>query len=211
MTNATTALSAVPEPDSSTEGVDGRKLRRKRNRDAVISALITLIEEGDLEPTVAKIADRASVSHRSIFRYFDDLNDLARTAIETAVRQAMPLGVIPNVGEGPLDHRVDAMIASRMRLLLRTKQLIRVAHGKSTALPELDRGLANIAEMTKDQMSRHFAREFDAMDPVTAEHALMTLSALAGFEGYDHQSRLLGRTDDEITDSWRMAFHRLLA
>ena len=110
-TNGSSALQAESEQAEATridEG-DGRSLRRKRNRDAVISALIDLIQEGNLTPTVAKIADRAAVSHRSVFRYFDDLNDLARTAIETEFRKTWPLSVITNVGEGPLDERIDAL------------------------------------------------------------------------------------------------------
>ncbi len=210
MTNATTPLSAVPGP-TALDDTDGRTLRRKRNRDAVIASLISLIEEGDLDPTVAKIADRAAVSHRSIFRYFDDLDDLARTALETAVRGALPLAVIPNVGEGSLEHRIDAMVASRLRLLQRTSRLIRVAHRKSTTLPEIDRGLANIADMTRDQVRRHFAIEIDAMDPEVALQVTAALSALMGFEGYDHQRRLLGRLDEEIADSWRLVLRSILS
>lgn len=210
MTNAPTPLSQIPEPRRIDDDTDGRTLRRRRNRDAVIASLISLIEEGDLDPTVAKIADRAGVSHRSIFRYFEDLDDLARTAIETAVREAMPLAVIPSVGEGDLDHRIEVMVTLRMRLLQRTSRLLRVAHRKSTTLPEIDRGLASAAELTHDQLSRHFAPELAAAGPEAGETLGYALSSLLGFEAYDHQSRLLGRLDHEIQDSWRLVLHRLL-
>lgn len=211
MTNAPITLSSVPEASRIDGDTDGRTLRRRRNRDAVIAALISLIDEGDLDPTVAKIADRAAVSHRSIFRYFEDLNDLARTAIETAVRDALPLGVIANVGAGSLEHRIEAIVASRMRLHDRTSRMFRVAHSKSTTLPELDRGLAAAAELTQDQVRRHFAIEFDEMEPELATQLTVTLSALMGFGGYDHQSRMLGRVDEEIADSWRIVLRRLLS
>ncbi|MGB3733796.1 MAG: TetR/AcrR family transcriptional regulator [Ilumatobacter sp.] len=210
MTNVPTTLSTVVDPSRIDDDTDGRTLRRKRNRDAVIASLISLIEEGDLDPTVAKIADRAAVSHRSIFRYFDDLDDLARTAIETAVRDALPLAIIPGVGEGSLDHRIEGMVASRLRILRRTKQLIRVAHGKATALPEIDRSLSNVAEMTCDQFHRHFAVELSEMDPAEAEHLVAALGSQLGFEGYDFQSRMLSRTDEEIADSWRVLLRRVL-
>lgn len=209
MTSAPTPLTSISDSGIDND-TDGRTLRRRRNRDAVIASLISLIDEGDLDPTVAKIADRAAVSHRSIFRYFDDLDDLARTAIETAVRQALPLAVIPNLGQGSLDERIEVMVTSRLELLQRTKHLLRVAHRKSTTLPEIDRGLSSAAELTHDQMSRHFAPEFEAMESGAGEHVAFALSSILGFEGYDHQSRLLGRHDDEIIDSWRVVLRRLL-
>jgi len=210
MTNVSTTLTATTEPTEIDADTDGRTLRRRRNRDAVITSLIELIDEGDLDPTVAKIADRAAVSHRSIFRYFDDLDDLARTAIETAVRQSLPMTVIPNLGAGSLADRIEAMVTSRVHLLKQTSRLLRVAHRKSTTVPEIDRGLATTAEMTHDQLTRHFAAEFDGMEPAIAEQLSLALSAMMGFGGYDHQSRLLGRIDDEIADSWRTTLHRLL-
>ena len=84
---------------------DGRRRRREKNRDAVIEALLGLVRGGDLDPTVVKIAERAGVSHRSVFRYFDDFNDLGRTAIEQQFRETLPLGVIPGVGTGPRPRR----------------------------------------------------------------------------------------------------------
>lgn len=211
MTNVPTPLAAVDDSTHIDVDVDGRTLRRKRNRDAVIDSLIELIREGDLDPTVAKIADRAAVSHRSVFRYFDDLDDLARTAIETEVRNALPLAVIASVGEGSLEHRIEGMIASRMRILPRTNSLIRVARGKSIALPEIDRGLANVSAMTRDQFRRQFAVELDEMDAEVAEHVTALLSTQMGFEGYDHQRRMLDRSDVEIVKAWRLMLRRVLS
>src|SRR6185437_733480 len=60
---------------------DGRRLRRDRNRMAVVDALLDLYGESNLRPSTAEIADRAGLSHRSLFRYFDDFDDLCREAI----------------------------------------------------------------------------------------------------------------------------------
>jgi len=42
------SLAAEPADEGKPEGVDGRTLRRSRNRAAVLKALIALIQEGDL-------------------------------------------------------------------------------------------------------------------------------------------------------------------
>lgn len=210
MTNATTPLSLVTM-SGSIDDVDGRTLRRTRNRDAVIASLISLMQEGNLNPTVAQIADRAEVSHRSVFRYFEDLDDLFRTALETAVRDALPRGVIPDVGEGSLEHRIDTMIASRLRVIAYGTMFARVAKVKSIALPELSRELSNVASVSRDQFRRHFAVELDEMEPRKRAHVTALLSSQMGFEGYDHQSSLLSRTDDEIIDAWGVLLRGLLA
>ncbi len=211
-TNGTSALSVDKQESAPTpiEEGDGRSLRRKRNRDAVISALIELIQEGDLAPTVAKIADRAAVSHRSVFRYFDDLNDLARTAIETEFRKAWPLSVIANVGEGPLDERIDAIVAASMRTFQRTHKLGLVARSRAIDLEEVDRGLTRIYELRLDPIRRHFAPELDQMDPNRAETIAVAVTAVTGLDSFDVQHRMMGREVDEVAEMWRTTIHTLL-
>ena len=213
--NAATDGSSALQADKSSvatpiEEGDGRSLRRKRNRDAVITALIELIQEGDLTPTVAKIADRAEVSHRSVFRYFEDLNDLPRTAIETEFRKAWPLSVIPNVGEGPLDERIDSLVTSAIRTLQRTHLLGLVARSRAIDLEEVDRGLTTIYELRLDQVRRHFAPELDEMDPTRAETIAVAVTAATGLDSFDVQHRMVGRPADEVAEMWKVTIKALL-
>jgi TetR/AcrR family transcriptional regulator of autoinduction and epiphytic fitness len=211
--DGTSALQADEEATAATpiDERDGRSLRRKRNRDAVIAALIELIQEGELTPTVAKIADRAAVSHRSVFRYFDDLNDLARTAIETEFRKAWPLSVIANVGEGPLDERIGSLVASAIRTLQRTHLLGLVARSRAIDLEEVDRGLTTIYELRLDQVRRHFALELEQMDETQAETIAVAVAAATGLDSYDVQHRMMGRPSDEVAEMWRTTIRALLA
>src|SRR3989304_5263636 len=59
---------------------DGRSARAARTRDAVVEALLTLIEEGDLRPTAQRVAEHARVSLRSVFQHFRDLESLFAAA-----------------------------------------------------------------------------------------------------------------------------------
>ncbi len=63
------------------DSVDRRRLRTERGRQLVVDALLAYYDEGDPEPGAAKIAARAGVSERTVFRYFDDLDSLAAAAI----------------------------------------------------------------------------------------------------------------------------------
>ena len=194
-----------PDPVQGYEGTDGRTMRRRRNRDAVIAALVGLIREGDLSPTVAKIADRAAVSHRSIFRYFDDLNDLSRAAIESELRRALLLGALPDPGQGGLHDRIEAMITTNLAILEQTHLLARVAQTKAIAIPEVDRGIAMVHDFRREQLGHLFAPELDVMDPARREAILTALTSVVGFDSYDMQLRRLDLTPDEIGNNWRIA------
>src|ERR1700689_3172887 len=95
---------------------DGRRLRRDRNRMAVVDALLDLYSEGNLRPSTAEIAERAGLSHRSLFRYFDDFDGLCREAIRRAEQRALPLLPIEVDRAAPLTDRIEALVAQRLRL-----------------------------------------------------------------------------------------------
>jgi AcrR family transcriptional regulator len=59
---------------------DGRRLRSERSRQAIIEAMLNLIEEGILVPTAQQVSERAGVGIRSVFRHFSDMESLFATA-----------------------------------------------------------------------------------------------------------------------------------
>ena len=69
--------------------------RRKQNREAVIDALLSLFRDGTYQPSMAEIATRAGLSLRSVFRYFDDVDDLHRAAAIRQVALVLPLLEVP--------------------------------------------------------------------------------------------------------------------
>jgi len=59
---------------------DGRHLRSERSRQAIIDAMLGLIEAGVLVPTAQQVSQRAGVGIRSVFRHFNDMESLFATA-----------------------------------------------------------------------------------------------------------------------------------
>jgi len=55
---------------------DGRRQRSQASRAKIIAALMELIEAGDTSPSAARVAKRAGVGLRSVFRHFDDMDSL---------------------------------------------------------------------------------------------------------------------------------------
>jgi TetR/AcrR family transcriptional regulator, regulator of autoinduction and epiphytic fitness len=190
--------------------IDGRTLRRSRNRDAVIVALLDLIREGDLDPGAAEIAERAGVSHRSVFRYFDDLNDLVRTAIDHEFQQAKALSTIPKMGEGSLEERVASVVDARLGLYERVSGTLLVARMKAGSIPAIDEEIARVAEMFRTQLRTHFAEELAAWSHPEYEFIVDGCLVLNSFESYDLHTRLLGHSIERIRASWRASLCALL-
>jgi AcrR family transcriptional regulator len=69
---------------------DGRATRAERTRIAVVDALLSLNEQGNLRPTAREIAAEAGVSLRSIYVHFDDVEALF---IAAAIRHAEAAGL----------------------------------------------------------------------------------------------------------------------
>ena len=61
---------------------DGRLLRSERSRKLIIQSMVDLVDEGYLVPTAQQVAQRADVGIRSVFRHFDDMDDIFETANE---------------------------------------------------------------------------------------------------------------------------------
>jgi AcrR family transcriptional regulator len=97
-----------------TNVTDGRLVRASRTRDAVVDALLELIDEGNLRPTAREIAARANVSLRSLYVHFDDVEALFYAA---SVRHAEHLESYrtERVLEGPFEDRLASFVQSRAR------------------------------------------------------------------------------------------------
>ena len=96
--------------------VDGRSLRRERNRQDIVDALLGLIENGETEISAALIASKAGLSERSIFRYFDDVNDLYRSVCDQAFSKEIEYALIDDVGVGSLDTKIENFVNQRVRI-----------------------------------------------------------------------------------------------
>lgn len=64
------------QENSSTRETDGRIKRSTKTRAAIVEALISLIGEGNLAPTSEDVAARAKVGLRTVFRHFEDMENL---------------------------------------------------------------------------------------------------------------------------------------
>ena len=156
--------------------VDGRRLRREQNRVAVLDALVALFAEGTYEPGAAVIADRAGISARSVFRYFDDGDDLNRAAIERHLQAAAPL-LDPGVtADTPIAPRIEGFVAARVRLHEAIAPAARAARVCAHRVPVVAEQIRKTRSFLRRQVKELFAPD---------EELLAAVDALCAFETYD--------------------------
>src|SRR3954454_8951637 len=109
------ATSGTVDMSGPADDGDGRFAGRERNSDAVIDAIMVLIEAGETSPSMADVARLAGVSERSIFRHFETRENLLGAVIERQLEVVTGLlHEIPSTG--PLGDRVAALVVERSRL-----------------------------------------------------------------------------------------------
>jgi len=159
--------------------VDGRRLRRKQNRDAVLDALAELFEEGNLQPTSGEIAERAGLSPRSLFRYFDDVDDLNHAAIDRELARARPLLDAGTVASDPTAVKIDRVVEARIRLFEAIAPAARSARVGAHRHHLVAAQIAQSRSYLRNQLRQLFAPELNG----TA--LLPALDALLSFETYE--------------------------
>lgn len=111
---------------ATTISLDGRRERGARNKEAVVSALLELYSHGEVQPSAARIAEMAGVSERSVFRYFDDMEDLASCAITVQWERIRSLYETLD-SSGNLTQRINSIIDNRLKLYDKVGNVMRVA------------------------------------------------------------------------------------
>ena len=164
-----------------TAEVDGRRLRRSQNRTAVLTALVELFEEGIYQPSTGEIAERAGISPRSLFRYFDDVDDLHRAAIEGQLERARPLLDLHIDPDAPTRTKVEHLVEARVHLFETIEPAARAgrvaAHRRPLIAAQLDESRAYL----RNQVRRLFGAELRDERSVL----LPAVDALCSFESYE--------------------------
>lgn len=166
-------------------GEDGRHARRDRNKYAVVDAFLELVRAGNPRPSVADVAERSGVSHRSVFRYFADKDELARTAIERQQAFARPL-VALTVGPGAvLDERIERFVDRRLELFEALAPVARLSRSLVQLQPVIADELTANRQYLRAQVSHLFAPELQAMPPADAATTLALLDVICSFESVE--------------------------
>ena len=186
---------------------DGRTARRQANRDAVVEAVIDLLREGVTVPSVEQIVERAGVSERSLFRYFEGLDDLRAVVVarvlETAFRSHVPI-------DGTLSERVRHLVDHRLALFEQIAGAARLARSRELEFEITAHWIQLFRESLRAECAAQFDSELARRPRSTAKCLLTSLAVLLSFESWDMQTRGFGHSRAQVRRAWTTTLEVLL-
>jgi AcrR family transcriptional regulator len=197
--------------DHTPPSTDGRRNRRDRNRDSVVEAMLGLFDEGNFAPSSEEIAARAGLSARSLFRYFEDIDDLVRAAIHQQIRRVLPTVEVDVSTDRSLADRVESLVAQRLRMFDAMGAVGQVARLRANFHPLIAAELRQARAYLRQQIADLFKPELSALAEHEAQARVAAADVVTSFEGY-----LLLRDDqalerDACAEVLTTALHRLFA
>jgi TetR/AcrR family transcriptional regulator of autoinduction and epiphytic fitness len=199
-------LSATSSPPPDT---DGRVRRGERNRDALVDALLGLLESGIPKPTAREIAERAGVSLRTVFAHFDDVESLY-AAIATRQRDRFAPLFGPLVADGSQEHRIETLVTHRVELFEQIAPVRRASLLLAPESPELTRRLAEASRALREQLAGCFEPELASAGRSRGD-LLAALDIVTTWETWDGLRRGQGLSVATSRRVLRLLVARILA
>jgi len=176
--------------------VDGRNLRAERTRTALAGAYLDLLTEGDLRPTAERIAERAGVSPRSVFKHFPDRESLFAAASEIQEGRIRELMADLPDPSAPLEERIDAFVDQRARFHEFVSPVRRSALLTEPFSPVIAERLKMAREAGAAHVGHVFAPELDALRGRAREDLHAALCAIAAWPTWESLRRHQGLSAD---------------
>ena len=164
---------------------DGRRARGQRNRDAVIDAILILLDQGNVSPTAREIADAAGVSLRSVFRHFSDLDSLFGAAIQRQARRTAHLYEPPSRA-GDTDQRIASLVAQRRKLYETISEVRRSWILRYSDVPSVSHILEEIYVGLHLQVVEFFHDDLAQLPPVEQRDVLDAIDVATSFDAWAH-------------------------
>jgi TetR/AcrR family transcriptional regulator of autoinduction and epiphytic fitness len=190
-------MTATTSPEGSDDEVpaDGRLARAVRTRRAIVDALLSLLEEGDLQPTANRIAERAGTSLRLIYHHFGDLESLYQAAARRQAERVVSMST-PIPSELPLDERIARLVEQRTDTLEWFTPVRRASLLQEPFSAELQAARQAFYALGEERVAAVLAPELDALAP---DRGAVTLAAVANLLAWGlwNDLRSTGRSVEE--------------
>jgi AcrR family transcriptional regulator len=142
----------------SPEREDGRQRRATISKALVVGALLDLLRAGEIDPSIRDIATRAGVSERTVFRHYEDTEQLFAAAVIEQLRRIAPLMDMPRTS-GPRRGRVADLVRQRVRLYEELTPVMRAAMREAPLHPVIREGDDRFQAALRGQVNAVFAEE----------------------------------------------------
>jgi len=163
---------------------DGRTVRAERTRQALVEALLGLLDEGAPKPTAAEIAARAGVSERSVFQHFPDREALLEAVAREQYKRVVPT-LVPVDSSLPLPERIDQFAQQRARLYEQIGGVRRAGLLIEHESTSVAGWLTTTRRQKAADVERVFLRELDTLPPDEREPLRAALVMLCSWSAWD--------------------------
>ncbi len=177
----------------------------------MVEAALALVDEGVMDPSVEQLTERSGLSARSIFRYFEGLDDLRRAVIRSQFERLQPLVDSTDGAEGPLETRVKRFVDARLKFNESIAGPARTAQMRAHVAPVIAEDIHEFRRILDASVRRHFAPELKGRSRAEAEDLIALIDVLVSFDGWDLLTRDHGRSRTQIRRAWTLALESLLS
>jgi TetR/AcrR family transcriptional regulator of autoinduction and epiphytic fitness len=189
--------------------IDGRTARSDRTHNALVDALLHLLDEGNVRPTAEQIAERAAVSPRSVYQHFPERDGLLIAAYERRCWQALESS--PPVPTGSsFDDRLTAVVERRARIWELVSASQRALSGREHFSTEIAAWLAAVRQREQTELLRAFASELDALPRADRARVVAALTAAIAWPTWESLRAHQGLSKREARAAVRHLVARLL-
>jgi len=163
---------------------DGRTVRAERTRQALVEALLGLLDEGQPKPTAAEIAARAGVSERSVFQHFPDREALLEAVAREQYTRVVPT-LVPIDSSLPLPDRIEQFAQQRARLYEQIGGVRRAGLLIEHESTSVAGWLTTARQQKAAEVERVLRRELDATPPDEREPLRAVLAMVCSWSAWD--------------------------
>lgn len=190
--------------------MDGRTARRDRNRNDVVEAALDLVDEGVMDPSIEQLTERSGLSARSIFRYFEGLDDLRRAVIRSHFERLQPMLASIDTGDGSLETRLKKFVDARLKFNEGIAGPARTARMRSHFAPVIAEDIQHYRQVLDSAVRKQFAPELKARSKAEAEDLIALIDTMVSFDSWDLLTRDHGKSRAQIRRAWTFALECLL-
>jgi AcrR family transcriptional regulator len=165
--------------------IDGRSARAQRTRQAIVDALIDLIEEGDVKPAAPRIAQKAGVSLRSIYQHFEDLEALFAAAHARFTERLLNVVVRELSADGTFEERLAAFVDQRAQILEYITPARRAAALQEPFSQELRERRDAVLQVAQAELVRMFRAELEAFAEDDRADVVAAANMVSTWSGWD--------------------------
>jgi TetR/AcrR family transcriptional regulator, regulator of autoinduction and epiphytic fitness len=170
--------------EAPSEPRDGRTVRAERTRQALVEALLGLLDEDQPRPTAAEIAGRAGVSERSVFQHFPDREALLEAVAREQYQRVVPT-LVPVDSSLPLAERIEQFVQQRSRLYERIGGVRRAGLLIEHEATSVAGWIATARQQKAAEVERVFRRELDDTRPDEREPLRSALVMVCSWTAWD--------------------------